>query len=164
MRRRPALLAIAAAGGLALGSCARNDSDITIAYRGDVAAYRQLVRVVLDTGRRARTVTPAFPSAARPAPIGTRGTLPITVIMLSANDTIARYSPPPLAVAPGTSYVLSVIVSARAPSETRCTGHWVATPIVPRGATPGGSSATAGKLYVSVTHGKRGEEPPDCAE
>ena len=159
------LLAIAAvAVGLGSGSCARNHSDITIAYRGDVAAYRQLVRVVLDTGPRARTVTPAFPSAARPEPIGTSGALPITVIMLSAADTIARYSPPPLALAPGTSYVLSVIVSARTPSETRCTGHWAATPIVRNGAIPGDPSATAGTLYVSVTQGKRGEETPDCEE
>jgi hypothetical protein len=144
-----------------LGGCTGRGSDITVAYRGDVAAYRQLVRVQLDSGSRARTVTPSFPSAARAEAIATRGLLPITVVMVSAGDTIARYSPPPLSLTPGTSYVVSILVSARAPVETRCTGRWAATPIVPRGAVAG-DSASAGSLYVSITSGPRGAPGPDC--
>jgi hypothetical protein len=157
-------LAVAAFAVGGLGGCADHASDISIAYRGDVAAFRQLVRVQLDTGTRARTLTPAFPSAAHPVPIGTRGVLPLVVVMLSGGHTIARYSPPALSLAPNTSYVVSVIVSARAPVETRCTGHWAATPIVPKGATPGDSVATAGSLYVSITQHARGEQPPDCEQ
>ena len=146
---------------VALGACGGRSSDITIAYRGDVAAFRQLVRVTLDTGARARTVTPAFPSAARAEPVRSSGTLPISVVMLSGGDTIARYSAPPLSLEPNTSYVVSVIVSVRSPRETRCTGRWAATPIVPKGATAG-DSASRGSLYVSVTGGRRGGPAPDC--
>ena len=147
---------------IALGACSGRSSDITIAYRGDVAAFRQLVRVQLDTGARARTVTPAFPSAARAEPVATSGTLPISVVMLSGIDTIAQYSPPPLSLEPNTSYVVSLIVSARTPDETRCTGRWAATPIVPKAAAAGDSAARAGSLYVSVTRGPRGGPAPDC--
>ena len=147
---------------IALGACSVRSSDITIAYRGDVAAFRQLVRVQLDTGARARTVTPAFPSAARAEPIETAGALPISVILLSGADTIARYSAPPLSLQPNTSYIVSVIVSSRTPVETRCTGRWAATPIIPKAATAGDSAARAGSLYVSITSGPRGAPVPDC--
>jgi hypothetical protein len=149
---------------MVLAACAARSSDITIAYRGDVAAYRQLVRVQLDTGRRARTVVPSFPSAARAEPIGSSGTLPVTVLMTSGADTIARYVAAPLALAPGVSYVVSIMVSARAPSGTRCTGPWAATPIVPRGARAGDSSATAGALYVSIVRSERDAPVADCDE
>lgn len=149
--------------GLTLGGCAGRSSDIAVAYRGDIAAYRQLVRVQLDTGSRARTVTPAFPSAAHPEPIGSSGALPITVTMLSAGDTIARYSAPALTLEPNTSYVVGIVVSVRAPKETRCTGRWAGTPIVPRGATAA-DSATAGSLYVSITSGPRGGTGEDCEQ
>ena len=152
--RGAAICAIAAIASL--GDCAGRRSDVTIAYRGDVAAFRQLVRVQLDTGSRARTVTPAFPSAARPERVGTSGSLPIRVMMLSGSDTIARYSAPPIALRANTSYVVSIIVSARAPLETRCTGRWAATPIVPAGAAPGVSAAASGSLYVSIASGARG--------
>ncbi|MFL5560481.1 MAG: hypothetical protein ACJ79K_03315 [Gemmatimonadaceae bacterium] len=147
---------------VAMGGCAGRSSEITIAYRGDVAAYRQLVRVKLDTGSRARVVVPAFPSAAQPEPIGSSGTLPLSVMLLSGADTIARYTAPPLALAPDMSYVLSIVVSARAPTETRCTGPWAATPIVPRGADPRDSTATAGSLYVSIFRGDRGAPTANC--
>jgi len=153
--------ALAIGIAVALGACGGQSSDITIAYRGDVAAVRQLVRVTLDTGARARTVTPAFPSAAHPEPIATRGALPIRVVLLSGIDTIARYSAPPLSLEPNTSYVVSVIVSLRRPVETPCTGRWSATPIVPKGAPS--RDPTTGSLYVSIAQHARGEQP-DCEE
>jgi hypothetical protein len=148
---------------IALGACGGRSSDITVAYRGDVAAYRQLVRVTLDSGARARTVTPAFPSAARAQPVGTSGTLPVSVVMLSGSDTIVRFSPTPLSLAPNTSYVVSVIVSARAPIETRCTGRWAASPIVAREKTAT-DSGSRGSLYVSIAKYSRDEGPPECSD
>ena len=142
-------------------ACADRGSDITTAYRGDIAAYRQLVRVryeIANGGRgvvdSTREVIPDFPSAAHPRPIATSGTLRTTVTARTSPDApLARYLAPPLELAPKTSYQVNIIISPRHPVESRCSGKWVATPI---------ASATGESLYVSVLSAPRGVEPPRC--
>lgn len=151
------------AGGIALcalaaivsaAACAERGSDIAVVYRGDVSAWRTRLRVTLDSGRRARVVVPSFPSAATPEPVATHGTLPIAVALLGeGGDTIARLARQPLALAPKTSYGVNVVVSARRPAQTRCSGEWSASAVAP---------AIAESLYVSVTTGVRGAPPPRC--
>ena len=43
-------------------------SDISVAYRGDIGAYRELVRVRIDAAHQGRFVVPAFQSAAKRIP------------------------------------------------------------------------------------------------
>jgi hypothetical protein len=143
---------------LASTACADHGSDIAVVYRGDVAAYRSLVHVRLDSGERARVVTPTFPSATHPAPIATRGELPLLVALVAASgDTLARYSAPPIRLAPKTAYRIGVVVGQRPPAS-RCNGAWAGAAIAP------GSGARAGSesLYVSVTTWDRTREQPRC--
>lgn len=145
-------------------ACADRGSDIAVVYRGDIAAYRSLVRVQLDSGSRARTVTPAFPSAAHPERVATRAPLPVAVLVLtSAGDTSGRYVAPPLRLAPKTSYQLGVVIGQR-PAASKCNGAWAGTAL----ARPlGGDRAptpVAESLFVSVTANERGKDPPRCDE
>src|SRR6476661_9618299 len=146
-----------AAGVLALASgsgCAGDSgSDITVAYRGDIARYRELVRVRIDANHEGRVVIPDFPSAAKAAPVATSGAMQVVVSVKTAGDTLlARDSLPPIELAPRTSYGVNVVLSTRRPPQTRCSGAWRATPIA--------SSATD-SLYVSLTTEPRGN-PPSC--
>jgi hypothetical protein len=142
-------------------ACTDRGSDITIAYRGDVAAYRPLVHVRYDiedgarrSGDTARVVVPDFPSAARPRPIASHGTMRAVVTAATAPGApLARYSPPPIQLATKTSYLVNIIISPRHPAETRCSGRWVATPI---------ASSAGESLYVSVVLAERAAEPPRC--
>lgn len=135
-----------------LSACADRRSELSVVYRGDIAAERALVRVWIDSGARARAVVPAFPSAAHPEPIPTRGTLPIGVALLSPpGDTIARYAPPAIAVAPRMAYSVGVVVGRR-PAASPCNGAWAGTAIAGR----------ADSLFVSVTPTELGKAPPRC--
>lgn len=159
---RPARLASGIATGLlalavALGSdCAGNSgSDVTVAYRGDIAAYRELVRVRIDANHEGRVVVPDFPSAAAPKPIATNGPMQVVVSVKTAADSVlARDSLPPIELAPRTSYGVNVVLSTRRPPQTRCSGAWRGTPVA--------SSATD-SLYVSLTVEPRGN-PPSCED
>lgn len=145
------LLALAAA--LGSGCAGNSESDITVAYRGEIAAYRELVRVRIDANHEGRVVIPDFPSAAAPKPIATSGTMQVVVSMKTGGDSLlARDSLPPVALAPRTSYGVNVVLSTRRPPETRCSGAWRATPIA--------ASATD-SLFVSLTAEPRGN-PPSC--
>jgi hypothetical protein len=142
-------------------ACGGGSSDLTVAYRGDTAANRVLVHVQLDTGARARLVTPAFPSAARPEPVATRGALPIDVAVVTATgDTAARYVTV-LHLTPRTAYQLGIVIGRR-PAASSCNGVWFATPLAaPLGeANPGATRAES--LYVSVTITDRAKELPRC--
>ncbi len=144
-------------------ACADHGSDLAIVYRGDVASYRALVHVRIDTGARARDVTPSFPSAAHPAPVPTEGMLPLTIALVTtAGDTAARYSPPALQLAPHTSYRTDIVVAATRPDSGRCTGPWTATAITPRSA--GSPAFTAESLYVSIAKSDRRSEQPHCED
>lgn len=147
------LLALAAALG---SGCAGNSgSDVTVAYRGDIARYRELVRVRIDANHEGRVVIPDFPSAAAPRPVATSGTMQVVVSVKTAGDSVlARDSLPPVTLAPRTSYGVNVVLSTRRPAQTRCSGAWRATPLV--------SSATD-SLYVSLTVAPRGN-PPSCED
>jgi len=143
---------LALAGALGSG-CADNGSDITVAYRGDIAAYRELVRVRIDAKNEGRVLVPDFPSAAAARPIATSGPMQVVVSVKKPDGTLlARDSVPPIGLAPRTSYGVNVIVSTQRPPQTPCTGAWHATPLT--------SSATD-SLYVSVTTAARGN-PPSC--
>lgn len=145
-----ALVAVTAS----VAACADRGSDIAVVYRGDASAWRSRVRVTLDSGGRARVVVPSFPSAAKPDPVATHGTLPMTVALLgAADDTIARLAPPPLALAPKTSYGVNVVVSTHRPAQTACSGQWSASAVAP---------PVAESLFVSVTAGARGAPAPRC--
>ena len=145
--------AVAFAGALGSGCSGRNRSDITVTYRGDLSAYRELVRVRFDAGNRGRVVVPAFPSAAKPEPIATSGAMQVVVSVKKVDGTVlSRDSMPPIDLAPRTSYGVNVIVSTRRPPETRCSGAWRASPIAP---------PAAETLYVSITTAPRGN-PPSC--
>jgi len=147
------LAGLALAGTLGTGCAANSGSDITVAYRGDIAAYRELVRVRIDANHEGRVVIPDFPSAAAARPIATSGAMQVVVsVKTGADSLLARDSLPPTELAPRTSYIVSVVLSTRRPPETRCSGAWRATPIV--------SSATD-SLYVSLTAEPRGH-PPRC--
>ena len=154
------LFAMAASLAAAI-ACGGGNSELTVAYRGDVAAHRLLVRVQLDTGAGARVVTPAFPSAARPASVGTRGALPIAVSVVTATgDTAARYLTA-LQLARKTAYQLGIVIGRR-PAASSCNGVWIATPFAfPLDASNGGG-ARAESLYVSVTITDRAKELPRC--
>ncbi|HWE42495.1 MAG TPA: hypothetical protein VG432_08315 [Gemmatimonadaceae bacterium] len=142
-------LAVASASGCA----GHSGSDITVAYRGDVARYRELVRVRIDADHKGRVVVPDFPSTAAPRPIATSGSMQVVVSVKTAGDTVlARDSLPPIDLAPRTSYGVNVVLSTRRPAETRCSGAWRATRLA--------SSATD-SLYVSLTAEPRGN-PPRC--
>lgn len=144
------LVAALASGAACFGD---SSSDITVAYRGDIASYRELVRVRVDAAQKGRVVVPAFPSAAKPEPIPTKGAMQVVVTMKRADGRLlARDSLPTIELAPRSSYGVNVIVSARRPGETRCTDTWHATPI----AAPAVES-----LYVSITTAPRGN-PPSC--
>ena len=79
-------------------------SDISVAYRGDIAAYRELVRVRIDAAHQGRVVVPAFPSAAKAEPIATKGTMQVVVSVKRADGTLlGRDSVPPLELAARTS-------------------------------------------------------------
>lgn len=148
-------------GGVALcalvaasAGCGERGSDIAVVYRGDASMWRTRVRVTLDSGRRARVVVPSFPSAAKPEPVATSGTLPVVVALLRADgDTVARLAAAPLVLAPKTSYGVNVVVSAHRPAQTACSGAWSASAVAP---------PVAESLYVSVTAGVRGAPAPRC--
>jgi hypothetical protein len=143
-----ALGAVWASGAACAGD---GGSDITVAYRGDIAAYRELVRVRIDANHEGRVVIPDFPSAAAPKPIATSGAMQVVVSVKTAGDTVlARDSLPPIELAPRTSYGMNVVLSTRRPPQTRCSGAWRATPLA--------SSATD-SLYVSLTAEPRGSAP-----
>jgi hypothetical protein len=144
-------LAFATASG---SSCAGDSgSDITVAYRGDIASYRELVRVRVDANHEGRVVIPDFPSAAASRPIATSGAMQVVVSLKTGADSLlARDSLPPTELAPRTSYGVKVVLSTRRPPQTRCSGAWRATPLA--------SSATD-SLYVSLTVEPRGH-PPRC--
>ena len=144
--------------------CADRSSDIAVVYRGDIAAYRSLVRVQLDSGSRARTVTPAFPSAAHPERVARGGPLPVSVLVLTpTGDTAARYVAPPLLLAPKTSYRVGVVIGQR-PPERNCDGVWTATRFNRPLSGTGAPISIAESLFVSVTANERGKEPPRCDE
>jgi hypothetical protein len=141
------------AGALGSGCSGDSASDITVAYRGDIAAYRELVHVRFDAGSQGRVVIPAFPSAATPEPIATTGVMQVVVSVKTADGAVvARDSLPPIELAPRTSYGVNVIASSRRPAETRCSGAWRASPIAP---------PAVESLYVSLTTAPRGN-PPNC--
>ena len=161
MSVRPWLPA-ALAAAVAAAACSDRGSDLAVIYRGDASAYRTLVHVRLDTGARARDVTPSFPSGAHPDPVPTEGVLPVTVSFLIApGDTAARLAVPPLRLAPRTSYRVDVVVAARRPESSRCTGPWAATAIAPR---HGSAASGADSLYVSVAQTDRRGEQPHCED
>ena len=142
---------VAAAVTLGSGCAGDSGSDITVAYRGDVSAYRQLARVRYDVGNQGRVVVPAFPSAARAEPIATTGSMQVVVsLKATAGTVLARDSVPPLALAPRMSYGVNVVVSTRRPIENRCSGAWRATSI---------AHPAAESLYVSITAEPRGNAP-----
>ena len=144
------LVAALASGAACFGD---SSSDITVAYRGDIASYRELVRVRVDAAHTGRVVVPAFPSAAKPEPIATKGAMQVVVTVKRADGTLlARDSLPTIELAPRSSYGVNVIVSARRPAQTRCTGAWRATAI---------DAPAAESLYVSITTAPRGN-PPRC--
>lgn len=146
-------LALALAGASGSGCAGDGGSDITVAYRGDIAGYRELVRVRVDANHEGRVVIPDFPSAAAPTPIATSGAMQVVVSVKTAGDTVlARDSLPPTELAPRISYGVNVVLSTRRPPQTRCSGDWRATPLA--------SSATD-SLYVSLTAEPRGH-PPSC--
>lgn len=144
------LVAALASGVACFGD---SSSDITVAYRGDIAAYRELVRVRFDAAHKGRVVVPAFPSAAKAEPIATKGAMQVVVSIERGDGTVlARDSAPPIELAPRSSYGVNVIVSARRPGQTRCTGAWRVAPI---------AAPAAESLYVSITTASRGN-PPRC--
>lgn len=153
---RPAIAAVAGAltAAAALGGCAGNSaSDITVAYRGDLAAYRELVRVRIDANHEGRVVIPSFPSGAQAMPIATSGVMQVVVSVKTAADSVlARDSLPPAELAPRTSYGVNVVLSTRRPPETRCSGAWRGTPL---------ASSPTDSLFVSLTVEARGN-PPRC--
>ena len=143
-------LAIVASGGACSGD---RGSDITVAYRGDLAAYRQLVRVRIDANHQGRVVIPDFPSAAKAAPVATSGAMQVVVsVKTGADSLLARDSLPPIDLAPRTSYGVNVVLSTRRPPQTRCSGAWRATPL---------AASPTDSLYVSLTAFPRGN-PPSC--
>jgi hypothetical protein len=145
-------------------ACTDRGSDLAVVYRGDVAAYRPLVHVQLDTGSRARVVTPAFPSSASPTEVASRGELPVVVAFItSSGDTAARYTVPPLALAPRTSYQVGIVIGRR-PAASRCNGAWLGTPVTRRLAASADSTVAADSMFVSVTVNRRAKEPPRCDE
>ena len=145
------LLTLAAA--LGSGCAGKTGSDITVAYRGDVAAYRELVRVRIDANHEGRVVIPDFPSGAAPKPIATSGTMQVVVSVKTGGDSLlAGDSLPPVTLAPRTSYGVNIVLSTRRPRETRCSGAWRATPI---------AASPTDSLFVSLTAGPRGN-PPSC--
>jgi hypothetical protein len=138
---------------IALGGCGSRESDITIAYRGDVSAYRPLVHVRYTTRDGHHVVVAPFPSAARAEPVATSGTLELVVtVQRDSGPLLARDSLAPRPLTPRMSYGVNVAVSARRPPASRCSGDWRATPLPP----PARES-----LYVSVTAYERGN-PPRC--
>jgi len=140
---------------IALGSGCAGDSgsDVTVAYRGDIAAYRQLVRVRIDANHEGRVVIPDFPSAAKAVPIATSGAMQVVVsVKTGADSLLARDSLPPMKLVPRTSYGVNVVLSTRRPPQTPCSGNWRATPLA--------ASATD-SLYVSLTTAPKGS-PPSC--
>ena len=138
---------------LALGACADRGSDVTIAYRGDLSAYRRFVHVRYATGDGDHAVIPPFPSAARAEQIATSGTLQLVVtVQRDSGPVLARDSLAPRPLAPRMSYGVNVAVSTRRPATSRCSGHWDATPLAP---------PAVESLYVSVTAYERGK-PPRC--
>ena len=142
---------LAISGALGIGCARDSGSDITIAYRGDLAAYRELVRVRVDANHEGRVIVPDFPSAAAPKPIATSGAMQVVVSVKTGSDSVlARDSLPLVPLAPRTSYGVNVVLSTRRPPQTRCSGAWRATPIV---ASPTDS------LYVSLTIEPRGNAP-----
>jgi hypothetical protein len=154
-RSRRRIAALVAAGVVTLGTaCAGSSgSDITVAYRGDISAYRELVRVRFDANNQGRVVVPAFPSAATAEPVATSRAMQVVVsVKTGAGALLARDSLPPIQLAPRTSYGVNVVVSTRRPPQTRCSGAWRATPI---------ASPAAESLYVSITTEPRGA-PPSC--
>ena len=145
--------ALALIGALGTGCAGNSGSDITIAYRGDIAAYRELVRVRVDANHEGRVVVPDFPSAAAPKPIATSGAMQVVVSVKTGSDSVlARDSLPLIPLAPRTSYGVNVVLSTRRPPQTRCSGAWRATPI---------ASFPTDSLYVSLTVEPRGN-PPRC--
>jgi hypothetical protein len=147
------LLALAAA--LGSGCAGDSGSDVTVAYRGDIAAYRELVRVRIDANHEGRVVVPDFPSGAAPKPIATSGAMQVVVSVKTAGDSVlARDSLPPVTLAPRTSYGVNVVLSTRRPPETRCSGAWRGTPI---------ASSDTDSLFVSLTMAPRGN-PPSCED
>ena len=144
-----------------MAGCADRSSELSVVYRGDIAAYRTLVHVRLDTGTKARDVTPEFPSAAHLEKVATKGALPIGVSVLTpAGDTAARHTLAPLQLTPNTAYRLAIVIGRR-PAAGRCDGAWVATPLArPLGEAPD-SLARAESLYVSVSLANR-TKPPRC--
>lgn len=138
---------------VALGACADRGSDITIAYRGDLSAYRGRVRVHYTTPDGPHLVVPPFPSAARAEPVPTNGTIQLVVtVQAESGALLARDSLPARPLAPRTSYGVNVGVGARRPMTSQCSGDWNATPLAP----PARES-----LFVSVTVYERGN-PPRC--
>jgi hypothetical protein len=147
------LLALAAA--LGSGCAGDSGSDLTVAYRGDIAAYRELVRVRIDASHEGRVVVPDFPSAAAPKAIATSGAMQVVVSVKTAGDSVlARDSLPPVTLAPRTSYGVNVVLSTRRPPETRCSGAWRGTPV---------ASSDTDSLFVSLTMAPRGN-PPSCED
>ena len=140
---------LALVGALGSACSGESGSDITVAYRGDLAAYRQLVRVRIDANHEGRVVIPDFPSAAKAAPVATSGAMQVVVsVKTGADSLLARDSLPPTVLAPRTSYGVNVVLSTRRPPQTPCSGAWRATPLA--------SSATD-SLYVSLTVAPRGD-------
>ena len=147
--------ALAIVGALGSGCMRDSGSDITIAYRGDLAAYRELVRVRVDANHEGRVVVPDFPSAAAPKPIATSGAMQVVVSVKTGSDSVlARDSLPLVPLAPRTSYGVNVVLSTRRPPQTRCSGAWRATPI---------AASPTDSLYVSLTIEPRGN-PPSCED
>jgi len=143
-----------AGAALSIAACANRGSDIVVVYRGDISTWRPRVRVTLDSGSQARVIVPSFPSAAKAEPVASHGALPVAVALLGASgETIAQLTAPPLALAPGTSYGVNVVVGAQRPAQTACSGEWSATAVAP---------PAAESLYVSVTSGARGAAAPRC--
>lgn len=145
------VLAIICASGSACSG--DSGSDVTVAYRGDIAAYRQLVRVRIDANREGRVVIPDFPSAAKASPVATSGAMQVVVsVKTGADSLLARDSLPPMQLAPRSSYGVNVVLSTRRPPQTRCSGAWRATRL---------ASSPTDSLYVSLTAYPRGN-PPSC--
>lgn len=145
--------ALAITGASGIGCAGDSGSDITVAYRGDLAAYRELVRVRIDANHEGRVVVPDFPSAAAPKPIATSGAMQVVVSVKTGSDSVlARDSLPLIPLAPRTSYGVNVVLSTRRPPQTRCSGAWRATPV---------ASSGTDSLYVSLTVEPRGN-PPRC--
>ena len=153
LKSAAAIGAIAFAGTSGAACAGNSGSDITVAYRGDIARYRELVRVRIDANHEGRVVIPDFPSAAKAAPVATSGAMQVVVsVKTGADALLARDSLPPIELAPRTSYGVNVVLSTRRPPRTRCSGAWRATSLA--------SSATD-SLYVSLTAEPRGN-PPSC--